>query len=366
MAFQGNSRVQEKLTISTEESAGLEVKDVSKFYSPRRLLAKFRLAPPRHGAQALSSISFKVRPNETLGLLGPNGAGKTTLLKIIATVLYPNSGSVTLFGHNIFEHPQRSRRMMGLVTSDERSFYWRLTGRQNLSFFAALYDIPPRKARERVATLLDVVGLSHAADRPFHGYSSGMKQKLAIARGLLSDPRLILYDEPTRSLDPLSAQTIRNWIIRRREDSPDRIHLLATNQLQEAEQLCDKVVILNTGSVIARGTIGEIRQRFQTSRPTAHNITFSGMEVNGHFQSEIESGLLTMIPGASGATTSTLRLVEPPGGKALTRVLDTIIRAGGTVVGCETEQVPFDDVFCSLVLGSRIDGAGDVSREEIH
>ena len=147
---------------------------------------------------ALERVSFAIEEGETVALLGPNGAGKTTLLKIIATLLYVSSGRVLIHGHDVTGDPLRARRLIGLVTSDERSFYWRLTGRQNLAFFAALYRLPARTLADRVADLLDVTGLTEAADRSFHTYSSGMKQRLAIARGFLADPRIVMYDEPTR------------------------------------------------------------------------------------------------------------------------------------------------------------------------
>ncbi len=141
---------------------------------------------------ALEGVSFDIAAGEMVGLLGPNGAGKTTLLKVLATLLFPSSGEVHFGDINVLREPGRARKRLGLVTCDERSFYWRLTGRHNLEFFAALYHVPSRETPARVQELLEVLGLAEAADRPFHGYSAGMKQKLAIARGLLASPEILL------------------------------------------------------------------------------------------------------------------------------------------------------------------------------
>jgi ABC-2 type transport system ATP-binding protein len=247
---------------------------------------------------------------------------------------------------------------MGLVTCDERSFYWRLTGRQNLAFFAALYGIPKRRAAENIATLLEVLGLTAAADRPFHGYSSGMKQKLAIARGLLNEPRLVLYDEPTRALDPLSAQQIRRWIQENQMHNGRQTHLLATNQLHEAEQLCDRVIIINQGAVIAFGTIGEIRENWRKHDYAIHRITCRNFELNGNLHPDPDLGLLDIVkePGAA-PDLLTLRLRTLKESEALHHVLAVILGSGGKVLDCDSEEVSFDHIFCALVAGDNVPAA---------
>ena len=298
---------------------------------------------------ALTSVSLEVQPGETVGLLGPNGAGKTTLLKIIATLLSPTSGRVLIHGWDSVQEPVLVRRSLGLVTCDERSFYWRISGRQNLAFFATLYGMPRRTAQERIPFLLEVLGLADAADRLFHTYSSGMKQKLAIARGLLSEPSIILYDEPTRSLDPLSTQNVRNWLAANRKSSPHTAHLIATNQLQEAVRLCDRVVILNRGVVIASGTIGQIQEAWRQREYAVHRLVCRGCSLNGALRASPEEGLLDIQEECRNEDRFTLRLRTIENSDALSRVMDRILLAGGTILRCETEQVSFDDIFCSLV-----------------
>lgn len=313
------------------------------------------LGKPKPGTrtQALTDVSFEVQAGETLGLLGPNGAGKTTLLKIVSTLLYPSSGHVRLYGQDIFDQQIRTRGMLGLVTCDERSFYWRLSARQNLSFFASLYGLSREQFHERSEELLETLGLTYAADRPYHTYSAGMKQKLAIARGLLSRPRLVLYDEPTRSLDPLSTQNIRNWIADRKRHSVEQTHLIATNTLSEAEQLCDRVIIINLGRIIAHGTIASIKERWQQHSYEVHHVTYRGPAPESILTADEESGLLDFKREQDDGDEFTLRLQISRESEALSHALRQLLDAGAVIVRCDREEVPFDDVFCSLVLGDR-------------
>lgn len=323
----------------------LLVENVSKQFVRRSWWRRKRADAPVH--TALASVSLRVEPGEMIGILGPNGAGKTTLLRIISTLLHPTAGRVRICGRDAFHEPLRARSLAGLVTCDERSFYWRLSGRQNLRFFAALYGLTKQEFRTRTAALLETTGLTDAVDRPYYSYSAGMKQKLAIIRGLLSEPRLVLYDEPTRSLDPLSAQHIRQWIAEKRRTAPHQAHVLATNQLEEAEQLCDRVLILNRGSLIAHGTIDEIRRRWQQRDYDVYDISISGGDgdgvggVPGVFAVERSAG-------ENGLVTLHLRLAR--GGAALSAVLRLLLDRGAGIVHCEAQKVGFDDVFCSLVL----------------
>jgi len=322
------------------------IEDVSKTYS--RGWSRRRPSEVKH---ALRHVSFDIREGEMVGLLGPNGAGKTSLLKSIATLLLVSSGRILVHGHDVEREPVAARRLIGLVTCDERSFYWRLTGRQNLAFFAALYGIPRQKAEARIAVLFERLGLSASADRPYQSYSTGMRQKLAIGRGLLAEPHLVLYDEPTRSLDPLSAHNIREWIIESRKVSPSTTHLIATNQLGEAEQLCDRMIILNHGSIIADGSVEQIRQKVHAQGRVVHRVTCSGLPDDFSVAPDADAGLFEVEHEPTDLGTITLRLTTSDTGEALSSVLRAILRRGGTVLRCDTEQMRFDEVFCSLVLG---------------
>jgi ABC-2 type transport system ATP-binding protein len=325
----------------------LEVKHVSKTFFPPTLWFRGK-AEPSGVKPALQDVSLEVGEGEMVGLLGPNGAGKTTLSKIIATLIYPSAGEVLLFGQEVRSDACAARGMMGLVTCDERSFYWRLTGRQNLNFFGALYGVSKRDLADRSAELLATLDLSAAADRPYHSYSSGMKQKLAIARGLLSHPRLLIYDEPTRSLDPLSAQNIRRWILEQRAKFPEQTHLIATNQLIEAELLCDRVFIINGGRLIAQGTVAEIRARADISELESHQVDIKGgpYRPSASIMQHGDVSQLLVEPNSDGASVT---LIARRDSDALSAVLAEITGAGIRIVACSTKQTSFDDVFCSVI-----------------
>jgi len=202
----------------------------------------------------LRDIDLSVGRGEILGLLGTNGAGKTTLLKILATLILPTAGRITIGGVDLIHEPHRAIQLVSLVTADERSFYWPLTGRQNLEFFAAFQGLSRHAARRRIEELQEQLGLE-ALDRQFGIYSTGMRHRLAIARGLLRRPPILLLDEPTRSLDPVAANGLHRLIRDMLVTQLGCTVVLATHNLQEAEELCDRVVFLHKGRLLSSGIV---------------------------------------------------------------------------------------------------------------
>jgi ABC-2 type transport system ATP-binding protein len=339
-------------------STGLVVAGVSKRYGRPRLLPWLRgSVAPR---MAMTDVSFAVHDGEMFGLLGPNGAGKTTLLKMIAGLSVPTAGSISLNGIDVYRHPKQIQRSLGLVTCDERSFYWRLTGRQNLEFFATLYGIPTAQAKRRMDELFEALTLTDAADRRYAGYSSGMKQKLAIARGLLGNPRLVLFDEPTRSLDPLSAARIREWIRNDRLKNRERIQILATNLLNEAEMLCDRVLILNHGRILATGTMAELRLRWQGGYQI-HTVHFEGgpVKVLPPESERDREGFVGMEQNDSRKPMRSLVLRAVQGSPALSHALTEILANGGKILECSTKVATLDEIFCSLLQPESAPLAGE-------
>ena len=332
-----------ELSSASSEAVALHIDHVGKVYPSPSYRNLFGGAGER-STRALSDVSFEIREGETVGLLGPNGAGKTTMLKILSTALQPSEGRVLLYGEDIGRDPRVARGRLGLVTCDERSFYWRLSGLRNLRFFAALYQVPEATARTRIDELLDALGLAHAAHRPFHSYSSGMKQKLAIARGLLAEPDIVLYDEPTRSLDPLSAANIRAWLAESRNQHPKRINLIATNQLNEAELLCDRVIIISRGQVIASGTIPEIRSAWSDGAYQIHRITYQGVVSLEGLRPGVKVETLSV-----SASATAIRVDTQGRPDALSSILAEILGQGGVVLRCHSEEATFDEIFCSMV-----------------
>ncbi len=210
---------------------------------------------------AVQEMTLTIEPGELFGILGENGAGKTTLIRLLSTTLLPSSGRAEIAGHDVVREPHQVRRLIGLVTGDERSFYWRLTGRQNLAYFAALYHVPRKRTSARIGELLETLAVSEYADRAFNTYSAGTRQRFAIARGLLTDPQLLFLDEPTRSLDPIAADELRQYISEQIVRRLGRTVLLATHTLSEAESICSRVGIIRHGRLVAVGSMAELRAR---------------------------------------------------------------------------------------------------------
>ena len=227
------------------------IRGLTKVFHPIELRLR-SLHPLRRPAPitALADVTFNVAHGEVVGLLGTNGAGKTTLLKILATLVLPNAGHVSVHGQDVEHDADRVRRLVGFVTGDERSFYWRLTGRQNLEFFAAFHGLTDAAAGTRIDTLAASLGLE-ALDRRYGSYSTGMRHRLAIARALLTEPPVLLLDEPTRSLDPLATADVHRLIRTSLLAERGCTIVLATHDLGEAKALCHRVAILHRGQLVA-------------------------------------------------------------------------------------------------------------------
>src|SRR5690349_4275155 len=216
--------------------------------------------------RALTDVTWDVRSGEFFGLLGENGAGKTTLFKILATLVVPDAGEAIVNGLDVVRSPSRVREILAPVIADERSLNWRLSARENLRLFAALHSLRGAAAERRIDELLALVKLVEAADRAVSGFSSGMKQRLLVARTLLSRPSVLLLDEPTRSLDPISAREFRRFL---REDvalAQGCTVLLATHNAEEAFELCDRVGVLHRGLLIAMGQTPELAREVGEDR----------------------------------------------------------------------------------------------------
>ncbi len=206
-------------------------------------------AKKRPEVVALSDVSLRVSVGEVHGLLGPNGAGKTTLVKILSTVLLPSSGTARVMGHDVVAETAAVRPLLGLVIGGDRGLYGRLTARQNLHYWAALYRLAPAEGRARADTLLERLGLADRADDRVQGYSRGMRQRLHLARGLINDPPVLFLDEPSTGMDPVAAREFRSIVRELRSEA--RTVFLTTHDMAEAETLCDRVTLIDRGRVLA-------------------------------------------------------------------------------------------------------------------
>ena len=272
--------------MTTVPQAAISIRNLSKTYpSPFRRVRAFFRRPVKEPVEALRDVSFEVRPGEIFGLIGRNGAGKTTLTKIVATLVQPTKGEVSVLGDDSVRHDEAVRRKVGLATAEERSFYWRLTAEQNLMFFARLHGLSDRDAKQRIVELFKKLELEEVARRRFGEMSTGNKQRLAVARAMLSQPPVLLLDEPTRSLDPLAAARMRELIRSLAQQDPPVTIFLTSHNLAEVETLCERVAIISRGRIRAIDTPEKLRSL--TSGSEKIHLTVSG--VNGTHESTIIS-----------------------------------------------------------------------------
>ncbi len=206
--------------------------------------------------QVLRGISFQAQHGEIFGLLGPNGAGKTTTLRIICTLMSPDSGTVDVLGFDTRKAPEEVRRRIGVVTADI-GVYPRLSARENIAYFAQLSEVPDRELRRRVDAVIERLDMGSFADQRAESLSSGQRQKVAIARAIIHDPQVLMFDEPTSNLDVLASREVREFMVESK--GRGKCVIFSTHVMHDAERLCDRITILHEGRVVASGPTAEVR-----------------------------------------------------------------------------------------------------------
>lgn len=214
---------------------------------------------------ALNGVNLEVDKGTCFCLLGPNGAGKTTLIKILSTVVLPDEGKAFVNDFDIVSHENEVKSSIGYAISDERSFYWRLTGRQNLEFFAVLSGLSSSKRKKRVEDVVSLTGLKEVIDLRFNTYSTGMKQMMSLARALLNEPNLLFVDEPTRSLDPQAAKKIRLFLRKELVDKQGKTVFWATHNLLEAQEYAHKLAVIDKGKIKIVGKVSDLTENQSVS-----------------------------------------------------------------------------------------------------
>ena len=210
---------------------------------------------------AVKDLSLEIPQGKITGVLGINGAGKTTTIRMLASVIAPTSGSLTMNGVDAVKNHLWVKERINVISGGERNLYWRLTAKENLRYFGSLYGLSGASLNEKIADLLETVDLEEAADIPVERYSKGMKQRLQIARGLINDPEYLFMDEPTLGLDIIIAKEIRRLVQELAREKKKGI-LLTTHYIREAEELCDYIYVLDKGKIIAQGTREELKELF--------------------------------------------------------------------------------------------------------
>lgn len=257
----------------------IQIKDVSmRFPVPKRYKDYLFFRGTNH-VTVLKQINLEIKEGDKVAFLGVNGAGKTTLLKLIGGLLYPTGGQIAVDGYDTIKDNLPARKAVGFVLNEERSFYWRLTGVQNLEFFGVLDNLEGPGLKEKINELIKLVGLQHAGNRLFATYSSGMKQRLALARGLLRNPKILILDEPTRTLDPQAVEDIKHLISDKIHEDEQRTLLIATHRFDEVEELCNKVCMMKSGEVASFMTVEDIRLQYGNVARYYHSIMNNSKEV---------------------------------------------------------------------------------------
>ena len=326
---------------SLSKPAAISVEHVTHVYPVPlvRLKQLFRRAV--NSTQALTDVSLHVREGEIFGLIGRNGAGKTTLTKIIATLIRPTEGTVSVRGFDGVREEERVRAQTGLASAEERSFYWRLTAAQNLLFFARLYGMRTGDARRRISELLSLFELEPVARKRFGELSTGNKQRMSVARAMLSRPPVLLLDEPTRSLDPVAAARMRSIIGELARSTPPTSILLTSHNLAEVEELCDRVAVISRGRIRATDTPAALRSLNRRRERVRLRLAATTRE-------RVESLLADALGDVSAADEGDAVVVDflrEASDDSLDRALRLLLADGARVVSCESERATLLDVI---------------------
>jgi ABC-2 type transport system ATP-binding protein len=294
---------------------------------------------------AVNGVDLQIERGEIFGLLGPNGAGKSTTIRMLCTLLEPTSGTAIVNGYDITRQPNLVRQSLGTVLAGERSIYWKLTARENLEYFAALYHIPTHIAKKRITELLARMELSDRADDLVEKYSTGMKQRVAIARSLLAGPPIILLDEPTLGLDPQAARKVRELVMELKSEG--HTILLTTHYMEEADQLSDRIGIIDQGKIIALDTPQALKERIN-QKEVIH------LEIAGWHPELAE--VLQRLPDVDNLVTRLLdsestvevNLHAASSRAILPGLIDCVNQNGTRLVNLNIVKPSLEDVFISL------------------
>ena len=337
------------------------------FHGSSNRAVRFFLNRPRLDVHAVKDINLKLQSGQVLGVMGPNGAGKTTLVKILCTLLSPTSGTADICGRNLSTNSNDIRKNIAFITGDERSFYWRLTGWQNIRFFGGLLGMSVLQIRNKVDTLAPELGLSDLLEKRFDTYSTGNRQKLAILRGLLGDAKVLFLDEPTRSLDPSSALALTRLLRDDIAHKQARAVFFVTHRLEEAQSTCDELLIMKSGGAVFQGAPSSFQDLGAHAgwRIQVRGSTKAALDKLDRLPS-IQSSLYHTVTEAGKikknmqSDTKEVEFIDiedtRPGGTSLDSILRVIMNAGVEILDVEKTRQAGGEIFRELTEGDEEDG----------
>lgn len=320
-------------------SAGIDPKGVKRSWWP------FANRMETSWSTAVNGVNLQIKRGEIFGLLGPNGAGKSTTIRMLCTLLEPTNGTAILNGYDIRREPNQVRRSLGTVLAGERSIYWKLTARENLEYFAALYHIPTQTAKRRIEDLLVRMELAERANDLVEKYSTGMKQRVAIARALLARPPIILLDEPTLGLDPQAARNVRQLVAELKAEG--HTILLTTHYMEEADQLSDRIGIIDQGKIIALDTPQALKERINQKEVIHLEVAGWHPELAdtlGHLP-QVENLITRLMADES---TVEINLHAASSRAVLPGLIENLNQNGTRLVNMNIVKPSLEDVFISL------------------
>ena len=328
----------------TTRPVAVRIEELTKrFPIPRSWRAVVRHPLRRDWQVSLQGVTCDIYEREFFGLLGPNGAGKTTLFKVLSTLMLPDEGSASVLGYDVVDQERDVRRVLTPVLTNERSLNWRLTARQNLDLYAALHGLKGATARQRVTEVLEAVELTDTGLKPAGKFSSGMRQRLMIARALLTRPKVLLLDEPTRSLDPISARAFRKFLREQIMERQGCTVILATHNADEALGLCDRVGVLHRGRLLSVGAPAELGRQLADD----HYRLWTKDPTHPAIGSLMERGLITerVVRDADVPGWSEVQMAIPGGLDRAAQTLDILTCAGVSVARFEPVTLSLADLI---------------------
>lgn len=321
----------------------VQVKDLRKYFISRK--KKLFKTIEKKEFKAVDGVSFDIYKGEIFGLLGPNGAGKTTTIKMITGLLRPTSGSICVMEKDVDKNPMQALKNIGTVLAGDRSIYWKLTARENLEYFAALYGCNKKEAKKRAEHIINRLGLTEKADELVEKFSTGMKQKVALGKALIPNAPVVLLDEPTLGLDPQSALNLREIIVDIKSEG--RTVLLTTHYMEEADFLCDRIAIIDGGKIIALDTPENLKKSINEVKSIKIEMTKADEKLIDEIKA-MENIKNVINDYNSEKRNYILTIHHTNGNTIIQKLLDCISKNKSQILNINVLEPSLEDVFIHL------------------